>query len=89
MGILGISNRSENWKTVKNFYPLSEDAKVKLVQRLLKPYPHAQEVAPASVQVELFWTGVRDYKETIISATRCKEVYQSLFGGLRGESRHS
>ena len=37
------------------------------------------------MQVELFWTGVRDYKETIISATRCKEVYQSLFGGLRGE----
>ena len=84
MGILGIRNRTENWKTVEHFYPLSGDAKVKLVQRLLEPYPDAQEAEPASVQVELFWTGVRDYEETI-SATQCKDVYQSLFGGLRGE----
>ena len=84
MSILGIRNRTENWKTVENFYPLSENAKVKLVQRLLKPYPYAQAVAPASVEVELFWTGVRDYKKNI-SATECKDVYQSLFGGLRGE----
>ena len=85
MGILGIRNRKENWKTVENFYPaLSEDAKVSLVQRLLEPYPGAQEPAPTSVQIELFWKGVRDYKETI-SATQCKDVYQSLFGGLRGE----
>ena len=84
MGILGIRNRTENWKTVENFYPLSEDAKVKLVQRLLEPYPDAQEVPPASVKVELFWTGVRDCEETI-SATQCKDDYQSLFGGLRGE----
>ena len=85
MGILGIENRTENWKTVENFYPtMSEDVKVRLVQRLLEPYPSAQEPAPASVQVELLWKGVRDYKETI-SATQWKDVYQSLFGGLRGE----
>ena len=84
MGILGIRNRTENWKTVENFYPLSGDAKIKLVQRLLEPYPDAQKPAPASVQVELFWTGARDYEETI-SATHCKDVYQSLFGGLRGK----
>ena len=33
MGILGIRNRTENWKTVENFYPLSGDAKIKLVQK--------------------------------------------------------
>ena len=84
MSILGIRNRTENWKTVETFYPLSADAKVKLVKRLLEPYPDASEVEPASGQVELFWTGVRDYEETI-SAPQCKEVYQNLFGGLRGE----
>ena len=84
MGILGIRNRTENWKTVENFYPLSDDAKARLVQRLLEPYPDAQKVAPAGVQVELFWKGVRDYKG-IISATQCMDAYQSLFAGLRGE----
>ena len=84
MGILGIRNRTENWKTVENFYPLSEVAKVKLVQRLLEPYPDDKEVTPASMQVELFWTGVRDCEETI-SATQCTDVYRSLFGGLRWE----
>ena len=85
MGILGIENCTENWKTVENFYPtMSEDAKVRLVQRLLEPYPGAQEQAPANVQVELFWTPVRDYEETI-SEDQCKDVYQSLFGGLREE----
>jgi hypothetical protein len=84
MGILGIRNRTENWKTVENFHALSDDAKVKLVQRLLEPYQDAQEVAPDSVKVELFWKGIRDYEESI-SATQCKDVYQSLFGSLRGE----
>ena len=84
MGILGIENRTENWKTVENFHALSDDAKVKLVKRLLEPYQDAQEIAPDSVKVELFWKGVRDYKETI-PATQWKDVYQSLFGGLRGE----
>ena len=84
LGILGIRNRTENWKTVENFYPLSEDAKARLVQRLLEPYPGAQKSAPTGVQVELFWKGVRDYKG-IISAMQCMDVYQSLFVGLRGE----
>ena len=84
MGILGIRNRTENWKTVEYFSHLSEVAKVKLVQRLLEPYHDDQEVTTAGLQVELFWTGVRDCEETF-TATQCKDVYLSLFGGLRGE----
>ena len=31
MGILGIKNRTENWKTVQHFYGLSDNAKTRLV----------------------------------------------------------
>ena len=34
MSILGIENRTENWKTVEHFHGLSDEAKVKLVQKL-------------------------------------------------------
>ena len=82
MGILGIRNRTENWKTVENFHALSDDAKVKLVKRLLEPYQDAQEVAPDSVKVELFWKGIRDNQDKI-STTQCKDFYRCLFGDLR------
>ena len=60
MGILGIRNRTENWKTVEHFFALNDFAKGRLIQRLLEPYSHNKEVVPASVQVELFWSGIRD-----------------------------
>ncbi len=90
MGILGINNRTENWKTVRTLCPpLTRDAKVKLVQRLLAPYPNALQVAPTTeVNFELFWKGARDKandcKKTL-SADRCKDAYQGLFGDLRGK----
>ena len=34
MGILGIPNRTENWKTVQRFYGLSDNAKTRFVRRL-------------------------------------------------------
>ena len=37
MGILGIKNRAENWKTVQRFYGLSDNARTRLVQRLGQP----------------------------------------------------
>ena len=60
MGILGIPNRTENWKTVQHFYGLGDDAKVRLVRRLLKQLeePHFE---PDYVKIELFWKGMRDY----------------------------
>ena len=84
MGILGIKNRTENWKTVESFYPLSEDAKIKLVGRLLEPYSNGQNVTPASTQVELFWKGARDYDVNLFES-QFREVYNGLFGGLREE----
>ena len=42
MGILGIKNRTENWKTVQRFYGLSEYVKTRLVQRLGEPEASAR-----------------------------------------------
>ena len=55
MGIVGIENRTENWRTVQHFGALSEDAKVRLVKRL------APQDTAHGVRMELFWYGVRDY----------------------------
>ena len=86
MGILGIENRTENWKTVQHFYGLGEDAKVRLVRRLLRE-PQFQ---PDHVKVELFWKGMRDYlgqlkreNEDIPTAQQLAECYASQFGELR------
>ena len=84
MGILGINNRTENWKTVRTLCPpLSHDAKVKLVQRLLGEYPDTSDIeAVGEVKFELFWYGARDCWE-IVSAANSEDVYGSLFGDLR------
>ena len=57
MGILGIKNRTENWKTVQHFYGLSDNAKTRLVQRLGEP----EDTPAEEIRVELFWQGMRDY----------------------------
>ena len=64
MGILGIENRTENWKTARYFAPFfdCEDARVRLLQRLLKPFGAAPEVDPKNIKTELFWKGMRDYE---------------------------
>ena len=50
MGILGINNRTENWKTVQHFHGLSDAAKVRLVRRLGEP----KDTAAEEVSLELF-----------------------------------
>ena len=57
--ILGITNRTENWKTARHFVPLCKDgdALLALVQRLGEP----EGLLPSEVGIELFWKGVRDY----------------------------
>lgn len=37
MGILGIENRTENWKTVQHFHGLPDETKVCLVKKLGEP----------------------------------------------------
>ena len=55
-GILGIANRTENWKTAEHFCGLSEQGRVNLVREL-----SGAEVQLGEVKLELFWYGMRDY----------------------------
>ena len=63
MGILGIRNRTENWKTAQYFTPFFECNSVResLVKQLLEPLGKDQEGGPSTVKIELFWKGMRDY----------------------------
>lgn len=84
MGILGIENRTENWKTVEHFHGLSYDAKVCLVKRLLG----TQELEPQDIDIELFWYGFRDYIDQCPadekpSEERVAGMYNKYFGDLR------
>ena len=59
MGILGIPNRTENWKTAQTFAPFigNQFALRLLAERLSGETPGQEE----EVELELFWTGGRDY----------------------------
>ena len=57
MGILGIENRTENWKTVEHFYGLSDAAKARLVRRITG----TREADSNNIEIQLFWYGFRDY----------------------------
>ena len=59
MGILGITNRTENWKTAQTFAPFigNHIACKLLAERLLDERLDDTE----DVSLELFWTGGRDY----------------------------
>lgn len=63
MGILGIENRTENWKRARSFAPFFGDRRAcaSLANRLLKPLGKPQNIQPDEIQLELFWKGVRDY----------------------------
>ena len=79
MGILGITNRTENWKTAEYFCGLPEQGRVNLVRKL-----SGDEIQLGEVKLELFWYGMRDYvyehggveKESV-------DYYVCKFSGLR------
>lgn len=81
MGILGITNRTENWKTVQHFHGLSDDGKVHLVEKLGKPVGTPDE----EIKIELFWKGVRDYAAIADKPTpeKMAEIYNRHFSDLR------
>ena len=57
-GILGIENRTENWKTTVYFSPLFQGRCGRFAERLgAIPVPKASEV-----RIELFWKEMRDYR---------------------------
>ena len=97
MGILGIANRTENWKTAQTFAPFFADecARKRLVTRLLEPLGQAHEAQAGTVKIELFWYGMRDWihqtdEENKIQVEAIASSYEKpdLFRDLR-ESIHS
>ena len=92
MGILGIENRTENWKTAQSFSPFFNDAEARyrLAQRLLKPLNKDLECKPEEIKLELFWNGVRDHlavlkgkRDTPERRSQFAGIYQRLFPDLR------
>ena len=64
--ILGIENRTENWKTARTFARMYPENTASLANNLLKSYcefPDSKlpNLQPGQVRLELFWKGVRDY----------------------------
>lgn len=58
-GILGIKNRTENWKTARYFAPFFEDESARL--QLAKRLGASDDTEEKDVQIELFWKGMRDH----------------------------
>ena len=87
MGILGIRNRTENWKTAVYFSSYIGEHHVncpKLVQRLLGKSSHTHIDA---VHLELYWRGMRDHFHPggmgIRNHNELATHYRRLFGQLR------
>ena len=64
--ILGIENRTENWKTALTFARMYPENLASLANYLLKSYCEFDDcnltnLQPGQVQLELFWKGVRDH----------------------------
>lgn len=86
MPILGIENRTENWRTARTFAPLFGDAALRrqFASLLLG------EPVEAPVSLELFWHGMRDYgkqqgwKQTDY-VEPCAGAYERLFSKLRAQ----
>ena len=72
MGILGIHNRTENWKTATHFSPLLSEKSHRLVQ-LLGDLPRFQT---GEVRLELYWKGIRDrlYQDGVKKSLRNKNL---------------
>lgn len=86
VGILGIDNRTENWRTAWALSPLVENhrARSSLVKRLVDPNEQCGE----SIEFELFWKGVRDYvhehqDRSEAHAARFLALYRDRFPLLR------
>ncbi len=65
MNILGIENRTENWKTVQHFYGLSGNARACLARHIVAKHLGSDSaklgVDFEDVAIGLFWYGMRDY----------------------------
>ncbi len=82
MKILGIENRTENWKTAYYFAPFfrCKDARLRLARRLGEP----DETQASEVCINLFWYGIRDHfaSDGIGDEKDLAERYDCLFPHL-------
>ncbi len=89
MGILGIENRTENWKTARVFSPFFEDdtARYRLAEKLGAP----PRDSSGETRFELYWKGMRDYIKSPLNGASVPtrqgltECYNCLFPDLRDE----
>ncbi len=87
MAILGINNRTENWKTAKTFVPLMSNPTG--LTALAKRLGETSELSGKDIHLELFWKGMRDYvheNETYEDLrSECAKAYELLFPRLRNK----
>ena len=79
MAILGITNRTENWKTAASFGPLLGSSSVHLARRLLADDKERNRLRPGDVRLELFWRPIRDwrYQEKLSRQAAEEQLVQS------------
>lgn len=88
--VLGINNRTENWKTACHFVPYSRepDSLLGLVRHL----GETDDIEPCEVHMELFWKGIRDYlhgKDKDAAKIALLKNFDQLFPDLRDSVQES
>lgn len=89
MPILGINNRTENWKTAYEFAPFFRDGNA--CTRLARTLDEGESPTGNEVKIELFWKGMRDYVDKVgkdnedAFKIKCAKKYKELFSPLRSE----
>ncbi len=81
MAILGINNRTENWKTAYEFAPFFRDGNA--CAKLARTLDESDSPTGNEVKIELFWKGMRDYvdkewkgKEGVLKP-KCVKAYRT------------
>ncbi len=81
--VLGIENRTENWKTAFCLRPFFGDRAIRLARELGEP----RATPTAEVTLELFWKGARDWRaggnkeereEQLVESCRKLEIFRKL-----------
>lgn len=89
MSIVGINNRTENWKTAYELAPFFRDGSA--CAKLARTLDEGDSPTGNEVKIELFWKGMRDYADKIeesekdILKANCATVYRELFPDLHDE----
>jgi len=85
-GILGIENRTENWKSAIYFSQLFRGRRHLVAKRL----GGESDLGPREVKLELFWKGMRDFlyqnrlKRNVMEQELGK-LYKAFFSNLRAD----